>query len=239
MSKFPSIEEIDQDIDIPTSSSAAPDSGDFIDFSNEDASAPAPDDFLTREKALLGDDAKEFETSDDAKVKSAPDEISEFKASFPALDTTAPTTTTSNTTTDAPEDASSSGISSGVKSLSLEDSQAIKEWRERQALEIQRRDQLSETKRQETREAAKANIDDFYENYANKKDSLIEKVRAEEKTFIDERDNSVVGTTWDRIAKLIDTSNKGAKSEISDKSRFRDVLLSLKGNPDAPGAAGY
>lgn len=228
MSKFPSIEEIDNDF---PAGSATVGSDDFIDFSNEDSGAA--DDFLTREKALLGDDAKEFETSEDAKIKSEPDEISEFKASFPAIDTSVPDTTSSQ-----PE-ASEPIFSSGVKSLSLEDSQAVQEWRERQALEIQRRDQLSESKRQETRETAKAAIDDFYENYANKKDALIEQVRADEKTFIEERDNSVVGTTWDRIAKLIDTSNKGAKSDAHDKSRFRDVIVSLKGNADAPGAAGY
>lgn len=115
----------------------------------------------------------------------------------------------------------------------------VREWRERQTLEIQRRDELSESKRKETREKARASIDDFYENYTSKKDASIEQVRAEEKAFIEERDNSVVGTTWDRIIKLVDTSSKGAKSELHDKTRFKEVLLSLKGNPDAPGAAGY
>lgn len=122
---------------------------------------------------------------------------------------------------------------------SLEDSPAIQAWRERQALEIQRRDELSAAKRAETREKAKVAIDDFYDNYGAKKDAGIEEVREAEKRFIEERDNSVVGTTWDRIVKLVDTSSKGTKSELSDKTRFKEVLLALKGNPDAPGAAGY
>lgn len=230
-SKFPSIEEIDQDLDFAPAQSA-PSGGDNEEI---DFGASGADDFLSREKALLGDDAKEFETSEDSKVKGEPDEISEFKASFPALDTTVPATTTSSTADLTPEPA----ISAGVNRLSLEDSEAIREWRERRALEIQRRDELSESKRKTTREAAKASIDDFYENYSNKKDSQSEKVRNEEKAFIEERDNSVVGTTWDRIVNLVDTSNKGAKTEAHDKTRFRDVLVSLKGNPDAPGAAGY
>lgn len=49
----------------------------------------------------------------------------------------------------------------------------------------------------------------------------------------------MVGTTWDRILQLVDTSSKGSKSELHDKTRFKEVLLALKGNPDAPGAAGY
>lgn len=123
--------------------------------------------------------------------------------------------------------------------MSLEESPAIQEWRERQALEIQRRDELSAAKRAETREKAKASIDDFYDNYSSKKDQSIEEVREAEKKFIEERDNSVVGTTWDRILKIVDTSSNGVKSELSDKTRFKEVLLALKGKEDAPGAAGY
>lgn len=114
-----------------------------------------------------------------------------------------------------------------------------REWRERQALEIQRRDEQSEAKRKETREKANAAIDDFYDNYSSKKDEAIEQVREAEKRFLEDRDNTITGTTWDRILKLVDTSSKGVKSELSDKTRFKDVLLALKGNPDAPGAAGY
>lgn len=127
----------------------------------------------------------------------------------------------------------------GFNKLSLEDSDAIKAWKERRALEIQRRDEVSEAKRNETRQAAEKAIDDFYENYSNKKDTQIDEVREQEKAFIEERDNSVSGTIWERVVKLIDTSNSAARSETHDKTRFRDVLVSLKGNKDAPGAAGY
>lgn len=76
-SKFPALEEIDQDLGANADSGA----GNFIDFSNNDE-----DDFLSREKAALGADASEFQTSEDAAV-SGGDEISGFKASFPALET--------------------------------------------------------------------------------------------------------------------------------------------------------
>lgn len=36
------------------------------------------------------------------------------------------------------------------------------------------------------------------------------------------------GTAWERIAKLVDLTEKGARSGKSDKTRFREMLLSLK-----------
>ncbi|KAF5096655.1 hypothetical protein D0Z00_002713 [Geotrichum galactomycetum] len=203
-SKFPSLEEIDQDLVNPSSAD-----GEFTDFTSN-TNNEEEDDFLTREKAALGADAAEFQTSADAQVASA-DEIAGFKASFPALE-------------------------NNTNSIFFV---IYREWRERQALEIQRRDEQSEAKRKETREKANASIDDFYENYSSKKDEAIEQVREAEKRFLEERDNNISGTTWDRIIKLVDTSSKGVKSELSDKTRFKEVLLALKGNPDAPGAAGY
>lgn len=235
-SKFPSLEEIDSDLDFQTSNA-----NDTNNSANDEFDLDTGADFLSREKELLGDDAKEFATSDDAKVQGEPDEIAEFKSSFPALDT-ADTPSTQNTTAaslDATSEDDNKKSSPDFSKLSLEDSSAVREWRERQALEIQRRDEVSESKRKETRETAMKAIDDFYDNYSNKKESHIDEVREQEKAFIEERDNSVTGTIWDRALKLIDTSNSAAKSAIHDKTRFRDVLLTLKGNKDAPGAAGY
>lgn len=78
-SKFPSLEEIDQDLVNPSGAE-----GDFTDFTSN-TNNEEEDDFLTREKAALGADAAEFQTSADAQVASA-DEIAGFKASFPALE---------------------------------------------------------------------------------------------------------------------------------------------------------
>jgi hypothetical protein len=65
MSKFPALEEIDESL-------AAADNA--PEFQN--------DDFLAREKAVLGDDAEAFGG------EGAVDEVSGFEASFPALETT-------------------------------------------------------------------------------------------------------------------------------------------------------
>ena len=61
----------------------------------KDASAePSTDDFLAREKALLGDDAQQFATNDDAGVGSGSDDLiggndaaqqSTFESQFPDL----------------------------------------------------------------------------------------------------------------------------------------------------------
>lgn len=131
------------------------------------------------------------------------------------------------------------GLENETKKLSLEDSVAIKEWKQRQRLEIERRDEVSESKKNETREKAKRAIDDFYEDYNTKKDDIIAKTQEEEKNFLAERDENVgVGSVWDQAAKLIDTSDAGLGGG-RDKSRFKELLLSLKGDPNAPGAAGY
>lgn len=67
-SKFPALEEIDQDL-------APANTADDFD-----------EDFLAREKAALGADATEFQTSEDAVLGGPTDEISGFNASFPALE---------------------------------------------------------------------------------------------------------------------------------------------------------
>lgn len=75
-SKFPSLEEIDDDLTTNTNND-----GDFGDFTSNN------DDFLAREKAALGEAASEFQTSEDKNVSSSqPDEIDGFNSSFPALE---------------------------------------------------------------------------------------------------------------------------------------------------------
>ena len=46
---------------------------------------------------------------------------------------------------------------------------------------------------------------------------------------MDSRENTVAGgTAWERIAKLVDLSDKGVRAGKSDKTRFREMLLSLR-----------
>lgn len=54
-------------------------------------------------------------------------------------------------------------------------------------------------------------------------------------------DTSSGGTSWERIAKLVDLSGKGAKGGAAGtgKEKFRELLLSLRKDEKAPGATGY
>jgi len=117
----------------------------------------------------------------------------------------------------------------------------ITEWRERRDLALTERAEKSERKKDETVKAAQQNIDDFYENYNQKKEKTIAQTRREADEFLASReDTSAGGTSWERIAKLVDLSGKGAKGGASGtgKERFRELLVSLRKDKDAPGASG-
>ena len=53
-------------------------------------------------------------------------------------------------------------------------------------------------------------------------------------------DTTAGGTSWERIAKLVDLSGKGqvGGGDGSTKKRMREMLLNLKADKDAPGAGG-
>ena len=118
----------------------------------------------------------------------------------------------------------------------------IREWRERRDLQIQHRDEVSAERKAKTVDEARQNIDDFYETYNDKKDKEIAKSRKAAEEFLANRDDTTAGgTSWERIAKLVDLSGKGTKGGASgsEKARFRDLLLTLKKDDKAPGATGY
>ncbi|KAF1973823.1 hypothetical protein BU23DRAFT_553817 [Bimuria novae-zelandiae CBS 107.79] len=219
-------------------------------------------DFAARERALLGDDADQFATENDkvATVEDGDDdllggdssfqantgneEMLGFESSFPAIDTTnehmAPggTITGSNLPYLPGQPAPSF---TPVRSDSPEPD-VIREWRERRDLQIQHRDEVSAERKNKTIDEARQNIDDFYENYNNKKDKEIAKTRKEAEEFLANRDDTTAGgTSWERIAKLVDLSGKGVKGGASgsEKQRFREILLSLRKDEKAPGATGY
>jgi transcriptional regulator of acetoin/glycerol metabolism len=106
---------------------------------------------------------------------------------------------------------------------------------------LQDREGKSEQKKEETIKAAQENIDDFYENYNSKKEKTIAQTRREAEEFLANReDTSSGGTSWERIAKLVDLSGKGVKGGASGtgKEKFRELLLNLRKDENAPGASG-
>ena len=114
-------------------------------------------------------------------------------------------------------------------------------WRERRDADLTRRSEISASKKSETIKAAQSAIDDFYENYNAKKEKSIAQTRKDAEQFLANReDTSAGGTSWERIAKLVDLSGKGARGGASGtgKERFRELLTSLRKDEHAPGASG-
>lgn len=115
-------------------------------------------------------------------------------------------------------------------------SHLISQWRERQALQIQRRDEESARRKEETVQKARQAIDDFYENYNSKRDRAIEQIRQDQNDYLSSRDETLSGgTTWERIVKLVDTNDKTASKNGRDTNRMRELLLSLRKDQRAPG----
>ncbi|TVY89712.1 Clathrin light chain, partial [Lachnellula willkommii] len=120
--------------------------------------------------------------------------------------------------------------------------EVITQWRERRDLALAAREEKSAERQAETIKAAQENIDDFYENYNSKKEKSINATRKDAEEFLAKReDTSAGGTSWERIAKLVDLSGKGARGGASGtgKEKFRELLLSLRKDEKAPGATGY
>lgn len=242
--RFPSLEEFDSGAQTEPKG----DSGFDLDFT----SPTGGDDFLSREKQVLGDDANLFASGNDSAAfveagdddllgnsirgQTGGEEITEFESSFPDIsnqnENVAPGGTITNT----------SQYQSYASYEEEAEPPVITEWRERRDAALAARAEKSERKKAETIKAAQQNIDDFYENYNSKKEKTIAQTRREAEEFLASRqDTSSGGTSWERIAKLVDLSGKGAKGGASGtgKERFRELLISLKKDEKAPGAAGY
>jgi hypothetical protein len=123
-----------------------------------------------------------------------------------------------------------------------EEPEVIKNWREKRDAQNAKRAEQHKKQREETVAEAQRNIDDFYENYNNKKEKNIAQTRKEAEQFLANREDTTSGgTSWERIAKLVDLSGKGSQGGAagSGKERFRELLLSLRKDEKAPGAEGY
>jgi hypothetical protein len=229
------------------------------------AAAEEPSDFLARERAALGDDAAQFATPGDnvatvADVEDDDDDdddllgggggqtngntggeemdmMGDFETSFPAVDTSNDAVAPGGTITD-----STLPYRAPSTSYEDEDSAPLREWRERRDAQIQHIDERSAAKKSETVKAAQEAIDEFYENYNNRKDKQIAQTRKDAEEFLKNREDTTSGgTSWERIAKLVDLSGKGAAGGASgtSKARMRELLVSLRKDEKAPGATGY
>ncbi|KAI1853577.1 hypothetical protein JX265_004092 [Neoarthrinium moseri] len=216
----------------------------------KEAGSPSADDFLARERALLGDDATQFATSEDAAAFAeggdddllgggeASTETAQFQSQFPDLNSGNEQVAPGGAIT-GPSVSYNSGYGAQVEDE--QEPEVIREWREkRDAANAKRAEQFAQQKAETVKEAQQ-NIDDFYENYNNKKDKGIAQTQKDAEQFLASREDTVSGgTSWERIAKLVDISGKGQKGGASGsgKERFREMLMTLRKDEKAPGAEG-
>jgi hypothetical protein len=122
-----------------------------------------------------------------------------------------------------------------------EEPEVLKVWREKRDTDIAARDKVSAERKAETVAQAQRDLDDFYDNYNDKKDKAIAQTRRQAEEFLNARDDTTAGgTSWERISKLVDLSGKGTKGGAggSGKERMRELLVSLRKDENAPGASG-
>ncbi|KPI39462.1 Clathrin light chain [Cyphellophora attinorum] len=176
-------------------------------------------DFLERERAALGDDADLFASNDAPKQ---------------AATNVGPGGSITNTTNQ-----NTSSYTNYTPQTQPTDSEPVRAWREKRSADLQRRDAASQSKKDETIATAQKDIDSFYESYNRKTDKQKAQVKKEAEEFLAKREDTTAGgTSWERIAKLVDLSGKGqvGGGEGSSKKRMRELLVSLKGDKDAPAA---
>ncbi|ETN39419.1 uncharacterized protein HMPREF1541_05642 [Cyphellophora europaea CBS 101466] len=216
-------------------------------------------DFLERERAALGEDADLFSANDAPKQSatvedgdddllgggddfSAPpqpsgqdNDFDGFESSFPAIDTQNDNVGPGGSITNT----SGGGYTNYNAQQTEADTEPIRAWREKRDADIARRDEASQSKKEETVATAQKDIDSFYENYNRKIDRQKTQVAKEAEEFLAKREDTTAGgTSWERIAKLVDLSGKGqgGGGEGSSKKRMREMLLSLKNDKEAPAA---
>ncbi|KAJ3833885.1 clathrin light chain-domain-containing protein [Lentinula raphanica] len=245
------------EIDFDAAASAFPDisldgSGDIPTFPNTTSpAAPVPT------SSGFSFDDFDSPTPAAAPVKvTGDDEIEKFESEFPDIGVPSPPPAMMQQSSQpsfgsafAPRPQQSAALSTPtiVAEIPEEEPEVIKEWRRKQADEIAARDEASQRRRNETIAKAEKAIDDFYEEYAAKKERNIRENKDNEADYLQSLTESLsAGTTWERICNLIELQNSQSKTiartgaGTTDITRFKEVLLRLKREGDmAPGAAGY
>lgn len=202
-----------------------------------EATAGDETDFLKREADILGD---EFKTEQDSELlkQDEDEDIKEFENQFPELDE-APAAAIQEQAAPENDEDDEFGEPQAATSTTTP-SEAISHWKERRDLEISQRDQADEEAKEQLQEEAVKHIDNFYENYNKKKQQQLETTSKEAEQFLKERDEFFAqkNTTWDRALQLINIDDADVVGG-RDRSKFKEILLRLKGNEKAPGASSY
>jgi len=233
---FPELDDMGSSSNSKTPASAPSD--DFMSsFERDPAPAAAP--AATSHSASV---AVDDDDDDDAAVQ-------QFQSQYPDVQIYPPVQ--SETPQPPQQQQQQNGFSSGPSyqsstfaSSTEPESDAVRAWREKQEEEIASRDKASAERKEEMIRKAEAAIDDFYAGYNQKKEKQIAQNKENEAAFVQARDDALAkGTTWERIADLVELQDSRSKTVAKgsrDVSRMKEVLLTLKREGDkAPNAAGY
>ncbi|CAG8560587.1 11304_t:CDS:2 [Paraglomus brasilianum] len=125
-----------------------------------------------------------------------------------------------------------------------EATEVLNEWRERAQQTIDECEERNREKHEKTIEQVHADIDRFHEDYNAKKINILKQNEVDEAEFLAERERLASGTTttWERVCKILGLTSVQSKTPLinqKDVTRFKELLLSLKSDEKAPGAAGY
>ncbi|EMR09004.1 hypothetical protein PNEG_02779 [Pneumocystis murina B123] len=112
----------------------------------------------------------------------------------------------------------------------------LEKWKQQREANIQKQEEEDRLKKENKIENAKKAIDNFFESYNRKKQEKIQKNREKQKEFLLNRDKDISGMLWDRVVKLLNLSETSTGLEDSNMSKFKELLLKLQKDPNAPGA---
>ncbi|SCU79239.1 LAFA_0B01706g1_1 [Lachancea sp. 'fantastica'] len=204
-------------------------------FESEVASGREETDFLKREAELLGDEFKTEEDSEFLKNDEEEDFGDFTEVPADSEDTGVHHSESTTGENDLYDQAQDSQAKNTVSRQT--ESQAIAEWKESRDREVKERDVVQEEAKTKLQEEAVKHMDDFYENYNRKKEQQIKSTREEAEKFLKEKQefSSQGNSTWDRVLQLINVDDADLVNG-RDRSKFKEILLKVKGNPSAPGA---
>jgi len=116
-----------------------------------------------------------------------------------------------------------------LEQLKLEP-EKIRIWREENNKRLAEKDEAAEKEKEEWLVQAKKELEDWDKSREEQLAKTKESNRSAEEEFVNDRDNVVPGSEWERVTKLCDFNPKATKGG-KDLSRMRQCLLFLKQNP--------
>lgn len=190
-------------------------------------------DFLQREKDVLGDNFESDFPAVEVATEVDEDDFDDFSEPNTA------TEAISNVSIETPKP--DFNIVNHFENLNLDESEHIKSWKAKRAAEIEKKEESFERKKKDTLAEAEKSLDAFYETYNSKKEDALKEAKEAQEKFIADRDIDRTNTSvWDSAIEILALDKNASSVDddlYRDKTRFKDILLALKGKTSVPGSA--